>query len=293
MNPVLQPLPSIPWPPMIGWYFILAGIAAGTSLVAEWVRPPHERGAVDFAWHMAWLALLALLLCGVILMLDLGRPERFGLMLSSFANLGSVMSVGAKLIALKGMLLAYVLGLLYFRRRAMAVGDMTLAPGITQTVYAVIPGLLAVSSLCLAVYPAMLPARTWSAPLAASSRAGLLFASTALLMGLACGLLLVRDAEHAARLRSILLFLIVAQVGLLLFSGLALYGGAPAPAHALRTLTTGSAAGLFWSVAVGVGLGLPGVLLLAQPQQRVLNVASAACLLVGAATLRWLVFSVS
>jgi formate-dependent nitrite reductase membrane component NrfD len=293
MSPVLQPLAQAPWPPLIGVYFILAGLAAGTSLVAEWVRPQQERGAAAFAWKMEWLALLALMLCGAILIRDLGRPERFVLMLTSMANLGSAMSVGAKLIALKGLLLAYVLYLLYRRRRALAAGDMTLAPGVTQTVYAVAPGLLAVASLCLAVYPAMLLARTWSAPLAASSGAGLLFASTALLMGLAVGALLVRDAEHAARLRAMMLFLAVAQLGLLLFAGLSLYGGAPALAHALHTLTIGTAASLFWGVAVGVGLGVPCVLLLLGSSHRALILVSAGCLLVGAATLRWLVFSVA
>jgi formate-dependent nitrite reductase membrane component NrfD len=203
------------------------------------------------------------------------------------------MSVGAKLLALKGWLLAVVLYLLARRRRALAAGDMTLAPGLTRTVYAVVPGLLAVASVCLAVYPAMLLARTWSAPLATSAGAGVLFASTALLMGLACGVLLSPDAEHAIRLRAMMLFLAVTQLGLLLFAGLALYGGAPAPARALRTLTLGRAAGTFWGLAVGVGLGLPCVLLLAGPPHRALTLVSAGCLLVGAATLRWLIFSVA
>jgi len=293
MSPVLQPLPQPPWPPLIGVYFILAGLAAGTSLVAEWVRPRQDGDAVRFAWKMGWLAVLALLLCGGILIVDLGRPERFVLMLTSVANLGSAMSAGAKLLALKGWLLAVLLYLLYRRRRALAAGDMTLAPGVTQTVYTVIPGLLAVASLCLAVYPAMLLARTWSAPLAASAGAGMVFASTALLMGLACGGLLSPDAEHTGRLRAMMLFLAVAQLGLLLFAGLSLYGGTPALAHALCTLTTGSAAGLFWGLAVGVGLGLPCVLLLAGPPHRALTLLSGACLLVGAATLRWLVFAVT
>ena len=50
MSPGLHPLPEVPWGPIIGVYFILAGMAAGTTLVAEWVEPQDNRTAVIFAW---------------------------------------------------------------------------------------------------------------------------------------------------------------------------------------------------------------------------------------------------
>src|SRR6202007_1063783 len=65
MSPVVHPLPAIPWGLMIGVCFILAGVAAGTTLVAEWVAPQDDRRAVVFAWRTNWVALGVLILCGV------------------------------------------------------------------------------------------------------------------------------------------------------------------------------------------------------------------------------------
>jgi formate-dependent nitrite reductase membrane component NrfD len=293
MSPGLHPLPEAPWGLLIGVYFILAGVAAGTTLVAEWVAPPDARTAVAFAWKTSWVALVALLLCGVLLIVDLGRPARFFLMLTRFANPGSAMSVGAKLIALKSFLLALYLALLHRRGHALATGDVALAPGVTRAVYTVVPALLAVASLCLAAYPAILLARTWSSPLATSSGAALLFVTTALLMGAAVAIWAAPDATLVARLRGVMLFLGAAQPCLLLLAGLALYGGSPALERALGALIGGRAATVFWGLVMGVGLGVPLVALAAVRQQRLAVLASAPCLFVGAATLRFLIFTVA
>ena len=293
MSPGLYPLPDGPWGPIIGVYFILAGMAAGTTLVAEWVAPQDARTAVALAWKTSWVALAALLLCGVLLIVDLGRPARFFLMLTRFANPGSAMSVGAKLIALKGLLLALYLSRLYRRRHALAAGDVTLAPGVTRAVYTVVPALLAVPSLCLAAYPAMLLARTWFSPLTASSGAALLFVTTALLMGTAVAACMARDETLVARLQGVMLFLGTAHLCLLLLAGLALYGGSPALERALGVLIGGRAAAVFWGLTMGVGLGILLVALTVMRQQRLVVLASAFCLFVGAATLRFLMFTVA
>src|SRR5262249_32582167 len=151
--------------------------------------------------------------------------SRFFLMLTRFSNPGSAMSMGAKLIALKGFLLVLYLYLLHRRRSALATGDVDLAPGVTRVAYTVVPALLAVASLGLAAYPAILLARTWFSPLAASSGGALLFVTTALLMGAAVATCAAHDETLVARLRGVLLFLGAAQLGLLLLAGLALYGG--------------------------------------------------------------------
>lgn len=292
MPSIVRPLPEAPWGLLIAVYFILAGIAAGITLVAEWMRPEDEGLAVAFAWRTHWLSLLALTLCGVILIVDLGQPGRFFLMLTSFANLGSAMSVGAKLIACKGILLMASLYLLWRRRRALAAGDTTLAPGLTRAIYTVVPGLLAITSLGLATYPASLLARTWSSPLAASTGAGLLFVSTALLMGAAVATAGTRDPGVLARLRGAMRWLAGAQLCVLVFAGLALYGSTPALEHALYTLVRGQAAALFWGLAIGVGLIVPLLALTCRSRHGLL-VLSAVCVLIGAATLRYLVFAVA
>lgn len=293
MSPLAQPLPTAPWGVLVGVYFMLIGVASGTTLVAEWVRPQDERTAVPFVWKMGWIALLTLVVCGVILIVDLGRPARFFLMLTSVANPGSVMSIGAKLIALKGFLVVLYLGLLYRRRRALAMGDVALAPGATQALYTLVQTLLAIASVCLAAYPAVLLSRTWGSPLAASPGSALLFVTTALLMGAAVATLVARDVDTLGRLRGAMRFLAGAQLGLLLLAGLALYGGAPKLEQALDTLVAGRAAVPFWSLAVGLGLGVPSVALATGRYPRLLTTVSALCLLVGAATLRFLAFTVA
>jgi formate-dependent nitrite reductase membrane component NrfD len=202
------------------------------------------------------------------------------------------MSVGAKLIALKGCLLALYLYLLHRRRQALAAGDGVLAPGITRAAYAVVPALLAVASLCLAAYPAILLARTWVSPLAASAGAALLFVTTALLMGAAVATCTAQDETLVAQLRRIMLFLGAAQPCLLFLAGLALYGGPPGVEQALRTLVGGRTAAAFWGLVVGVGLGVPLVALAIMRQRRLVILVSALCLFVGAATLRFLIFTV-
>src|SRR5207244_13424852 len=127
--------------PFIGAYVVLGGVAAWMTLVVAWVEREDDRLGLGFAWSSSWLAMAALVLCGVLLTVDLGRPARFFLMLTRFSNPGSAMSVGAKLIALKGFLLALYLYLLYRRRRALATGDADLAPGVTRAAYTVIPAL--------------------------------------------------------------------------------------------------------------------------------------------------------
>jgi formate-dependent nitrite reductase membrane component NrfD len=291
MTPEL--LPEAPWGVLISLYFVLAGVAAGTTLVAAWLHHYDAYAAVRLTWRLEWLALATLSLCGGILIVDLGRPGRFFLMLTSFANPGSLMSVGAKLIAGKWWLLVVHLALLWRRRQALVAGDPTLAAGRTRLVYTVVPGLLAVASVCLAAYPALLLARTWLAPLATSSGAVLLFVNTALLMGVAVAAIGQQDEEFTDQLHGLMWFLGGTHLGLLCLAGLAAYDAAPAIEQALHGLVAGQAAPLFWSLVVGVGLGLPGLLLIIVRRRRSGMLVSALCLFVGAATLRLLLFSVA
>jgi formate-dependent nitrite reductase membrane component NrfD len=90
-----------------------------------------------------------------------------------------------------------------------------------------------------------------------------------------------------------MLFLGAAQLGLLLLAGLALYGGSPALERALDALIAGRNAAVFWGLAMGVGLGVPLVALAAMRQRPLVTTASALCLFVGAATLRFLIFTVA
>jgi formate-dependent nitrite reductase membrane component NrfD len=293
-----QMIAPAPWGSLIGLYFILAGLASGTALLCWWIRPRDQDAADAFEMTAGLVALAAISACGLILIVDLDRPGRFFLMLTEFSNLGSVMSVGAKLIALKAAVLVLYLYLIHRRRQAHAAGDTSEPTGATLALYRAAPAILGVSSLGVAVYPAFLLSRTWMSPLATSPGSGLIFLSTAMLMGAAVAAILAsampRILEEGFRLRvgRTLVFLLTVEGLLLVFEGLALHGNQAALQTALRELHSGSSSGVFWWLVVGLGLAAPLVGLVALPRNRWVMTASSVAVLVGASATRYLFFTV-
>jgi formate-dependent nitrite reductase membrane component NrfD len=299
MNPAVHSLLEAPWGAIIGVYFMLVGLATGVTLVAYWVHPEDARAQVHYAWVTTWVAFLSLVAGSVLLVVDLGQPARFHLMVASFANLGSPMSIGAKLIAAKLFLLAVSLYLLARRRGAVAVGDLSVTGSATRALFSIVPAALAVVSVALAVYPAVLLARTWSAPLARTPAAGVLFLSTALLMGTAAALMvsclgrLRADLALREQLRDVLLWLVVAQIPLLGLWLLSVDTNQAPLATALSQLLHGTRAAVFWLAVIGVGIGLPACLLPRVGSSRTVAIWGASAVLVGASTTRYLFFFLS
>jgi polysulfide reductase chain C len=297
MNPAVHPLLEAPWGVTIGVYFMLVGLATGVTLVAHWVYPEEARAQVHYAWVTTWAAFLILVAGSVLLVVDLGQPARFHLMVVSFANLGSPMSIGAKLIACKLFLLAVSLYLLARRREAVAVGDLSVTGAATQSLVSLVPAALSLVSLALAVYPAVLLARTWSAPLARTPVAGTLFLSTALLMGAAAALMtacfgkLWGDPALRGRLRDVLLWLVVAQLPLLGLWLLSVDTNQAPLATALSHLLHGTGAAVFGLGVIGVGLALPACLLPRLGSSRAVAIWGALAVLIGASTTRYLFFA--
>lgn len=88
--PVLQ---SAVWHWAIIWYFFFGGLAAGCYVIASLATlfgSPEERAVTRTGYY---LSLLALLPCPPLLILDLGKPERFLHMLRVF-KVKSAMSMG-------------------------------------------------------------------------------------------------------------------------------------------------------------------------------------------------------
>jgi Polysulphide reductase, NrfD len=86
------------WTPEVPWYFFtggLTGAAATLALAAEW------RGEERLAWSARVVAVTAGTVSPVLLISDLGRPERFLNMLRVFKPT-SPMSVGSWLLAVAG-----------------------------------------------------------------------------------------------------------------------------------------------------------------------------------------------
>lgn len=288
------PLPHAPWGAPVGTYFALAGMASGLTLVSSFV-PEDVQGAQSLRWRTAWASTGTIFLCVLILLVDLGRPERFFLMLTEFSNLGSAMSLGAKLLAVKGILLGLYLYFLHRLRRARAAGDVSPLEGATKVFQAFLSAALALTALAVAVYPAFVLSRTWLAPLARSPITSFLFVSTAMLMGWACAVLLSLPSTAgglAMQLGRLSLPLVVIQGVLLLVHAHMLRDGGRHQERALEALLSGHAAPAFWALVVVAGLAVPLLALSLLPPRRATLAVSAAAVLLGAGATRYLIFSV-
>ncbi|WP_440072772.1 NrfD/PsrC family molybdoenzyme membrane anchor subunit [Streptosporangium sp. OZ121] len=288
------PVPEPPWGPLLAAYIILVGLPSGLTLVTWSLarRRSHDSARIDR--YGAWGALATLLVVSVLLVVDLGRPERFHLMITRFDNLGSPIAVGAKLIAIKMFLLAVLVYGLEQRRRS--AGAAVVTSGRTASL---LSGALLLTSFALAVYPASLLSRSWASPLAGTSGSALIFVVTALLMGTAAVLLVVSlldvgEGDHTPTLhicRRAVLVLLGALGVTLSFEMLSL-GGRPPDRLLLAAMLTGSLAPVFWGLVVVVGIALPATALLLFPAHRVIVIAGAVATLTGAAATRYLLFAV-
>jgi formate-dependent nitrite reductase membrane component NrfD len=290
----IHPLAAPPWGFTLAVYFILIGISSGITLHSWWIRPRDSNAADTFEWYGAWIAASALGIACIILVVDLGQPQRFFLMLTRFSNLGSPMAIGAKLIALEGALLALYLFLLHRRREAHAIGDQTQPTGATAVLYRTVPVLLGFASLALAIYPATLLSRTWIAPLASSPASSVIFLATAMAMGAAISAIIAHavpgtaDESLRARIGGTLVFLVAVEGLLLVFEGLALHGNAPALSGSLHQMIGGRWSVTFWGLVVVVGLVGPLISLVVLSRHRAVVIAGAFAVLIGAGATRYL-----
>lgn len=298
-----DPLPQPAWGSLIAVYFILIGLPSGITLVSWWLRERAVAGGIGVERYGHWTSLAAMVLLSLILVADLGRPERFYLMLTRFGDLGSPIAIGAKLVALKTFLLIVVLYSLERRRKPLEQGGTRSASdapprgSLEARAGAALPWLLVLASLALAVYPAAVLARSWASPLAATSGASLIFVLTALLMGAAAMVLIgnvLGTSEHRPELlraghRAMLVLLVLLGTAFA-FEALSL-GGDPPDRRILADLTTGGFASTFWGLVVVVGIAVPAVGLSLSPNRRAVSVASAAAVMTGAAATRYLMFT--
>ncbi|MGQ0842335.1 NrfD/PsrC family molybdoenzyme membrane anchor subunit [Actinokineospora sp.] len=286
-------MPATPWGPLIALYFVLIGLPSGLTLVSCWrtVRWPHVASRTDQAARV--VALVALLLVSVVLVVDLGRPERSFLMLTQFGNLGSPIAVGAKLIAVKILLLVLDL---YLRHRARGPGGLARIPADRRTsmVVGTVTWMLAAVSLALAVYPAAVLSRTWLSPLSATSGAALVYLVTSVLMGVAAHLAidsLLRVREQAGSLRMPALVLLGVHAVVLAFQVVALVGDPRLDPAVIATFATASGATLWWGLSVGVGVVVPAGGLAIARTGRGPHIGCATAILVGACACRYLLFA--
>jgi formate-dependent nitrite reductase membrane component NrfD len=122
------------WKPEIPWYFFTGGLGGASSFLGLLAR---RRGNDELANRALWIALAAESASPVLLISDLGRPERFHHMLRVF-KVTSPMSVGSWILALSGTstgfaATAHVLGLPRLRDAAERASALLGLPLATYT----------------------------------------------------------------------------------------------------------------------------------------------------------------
>jgi len=130
-RPVLKP-PV--WKPEIPWYFFTGGLGGASSVLSYLAR---KRGNDELADAALWISLGADSVSPLLLISDLGRPERFHHMLRVF-KVTSPMNVGSWILAFSGTAsgiaaAAHVLGLRRLRDAAEAVSAALGLPLATYT----------------------------------------------------------------------------------------------------------------------------------------------------------------
>ncbi|MFZ1058371.1 MAG: NrfD/PsrC family molybdoenzyme membrane anchor subunit [Candidatus Rokuibacteriota bacterium] len=260
------------WGMMIVFYFFLGGIAGGsyfTAAIADNFGGPRDRQVIRLGY---WLSLPLVLICGILLIADLGVPARFLNMLFTF-KFWDPMSIGAWMVGVFGLFsfLSCVLSLssseamVTLRRKVSLVGTL--------------------AGFFLASYTGVLLSAT-----------ALPFWSEARLMG---ALFLASGASTGMAAISLLLFLsggstgeawgkvkradrysmIIELVILAVFLGL--LGSAAAP------IIQGQFAPLFWGGLVVAGLVIPLVLDFVGWKGKALVALSAILVLAGGFILRY------
>jgi formate-dependent nitrite reductase membrane component NrfD len=262
------------WHLLIVWYFFLGGIAGGayfTAAIADNFGGSRDRGVIRVGYV---LSLLLVMVCGILLILDLGVPTRFLNMLGTF-KFWDPMSIGAWMLGVFG-LFAFVSSVLSLvggesaarlRRRLSLVGTL--------------------AGFFLAAYTGVLLSNS-ALPFWSDTRLmGALFLASGASTGMAAISLLMflsgegagegfRKIKRADRFAMIFELIVLALL-------LALLGSAAAP------ITTGRLAPLFWGGLVVLGLLVPLALDLVGSKIKALGAVAAALVLVGGFILRYVI----
>jgi formate-dependent nitrite reductase membrane component NrfD len=247
-------LQSPHWPFLIDVYFFLGGLAGGAFVIATVAALLDAERFRDVTRVGYYLALVALIPCPIILIVDLGVPTRFMNMMFRF-NPTSPMSMGAW--ALLGFsacaFLAALMTLLEDAGKVGRLGRPKLLVGLVGAFF----------GFFLAAYPGVLLGAT-ARPLWIEGHAlGALFLAVGASTGAAAIALLLmlvgrRSAAGMGAVRTVLvLALIVQLLSVVAFVVSVQMSGSVAAARALATLTSGQFKLTFWLGAILVGCVLP------------------------------------
>ncbi len=276
------------WGWYIVWYFFLGGIAGGAyflAAIADFFGGPRERQMAKVGYY---IALPLVVVCGILLILDLGTPSRFLNMLREF-KWHSPMSVGAWGLAVFGAFATVSAVLAYYERGAMPV--LTLPEASRLQLRRVIGLVGTLAGFFLASYTGVLLAST-AVPMWTQARLmGALFLASGASTGIAAIAVVawLRGMELGPIWGKIHRFdmFAIAWEAILLVALLVSLGAAAAP------IVSGRFAALFWIGLVGLGLVIPFVLQLRggghQGRASFGTVLPAILVLIGGLVLRYVV----
>ena len=247
-------LQSSHWPFLIDVYFFLGGVAGGAFVIATVANLLNHRRYAQVVRVGYYLALLALLPCPLLLIIDLGVPSRFMNMMLHW-NRTSPMSMGAW--ALGGFsvcaFLAALFTLLEDTDKARDLRGPKLIVGLIGGFF----------GFFLAAYPGVLLGAT-ARPLWINGHSlGALFLAVGASTAAAAMVLILssmgdRAAEALGRLRTMMVLALIVQVAavvVFIFSVRA--SGSPASLQALTSLLSGQFSVMFWGGAIVVGALVP------------------------------------
>ena len=268
-------LKSSDWPLMIDLYFFLGGLAGGAFVIATIANLLDGRRYRDVVRIGYYVALLAILPCPILLIVDLGYPSRFLHMLmvskpSTAIGMGAVtagpfhlklfspMSAGAWALGVFGLCtFLCALDVFLTDRGGRSLGGLRAAAGVVGSVF----------GFFMAAYPGVLLGAT-ARPLFVNAHwlGALFLAVGAATGGAAIALILAMlggagAREGLARVMGVMsLALVVELIALILFVISVKLAGSAGISAALTQLLTGPYSIPFWVGAVIVGVVAPLVL---------------------------------
>jgi formate-dependent nitrite reductase membrane component NrfD len=273
-------LQSAHWPFLIDVYFFLGGLAGGAFVIATVAMLVDSARYRDVTRVGYYLALLALLPCPIILIVDLGVPSRFMNMVLTFNPL-SPMSMGAW--ALLGFSAAAGLAALLTLLEDTSSRNLS-GP---KLVVGIVGGFFA---FFLAAYPGVLLGATARPMWIHGHALGALFLAVGASSGAAAiGLILAalgrRSRDGVARVgTATVLALLIQLLAVAVFVWSVQSSGSAQALKALSLITSGPYSALFWGGAIAAGSVLPlllGLIGLKWPSAGLTAVASVLVLVGG------------
>jgi formate-dependent nitrite reductase membrane component NrfD len=277
------------WPILIDVYFFLGGLAGGAFVIATVAGLVNSRLYRDVVRARYYVALAALIPCPVLLIIDLGVPNRFLNMMRTF-NPQSPMSMGSWALAIFGICVGLAaLCTLLEDLRGRDLSDVKLIVGIVGGVF----------GFFVAAYPGVLLGAT-ARPLWTNGHAlGALFLAVGASTAAAAIALVLTVAGRArgegatALRRMTVLSLLVQALSVVVFVVAVQGAGSSAAERALAMLLSGPFKLTFWVGAIVLGTVVPLLLGLADIRRPsfALGTVTAVLVLVGGFLVKYVIMA--